>query len=82
MPIYEYHCDSCGKEFEILTIGMKDEGDSSCPECHSQETHRLMSRFGKGRYLGNMSDVSSNVSSATQSGCASCHATNCSSCGG
>lgn len=84
MPIYEYKCENCGKEFEVLTLGMKEEGDSKCPDCQSPKTHRLMSRFGSGKYLsllkgGSSSSVSS--STASSSACSSCSSSNCSSCG-
>ena len=32
MPIYGYHCDSCGNEFEILQ-SMKDEPLRVCDKC-------------------------------------------------
>jgi len=84
MPIYEYKCDDCGKEFEVLTIGMKEEGDNTCPECKSKRTHRLMSRFGQGKYLSLLkggSTSSRSTESASSSGCSSCTSSNCSSCG-
>jgi len=84
MPIYEYKCDACGKEFEVLTLGMKEEGDTTCPACHSPKTHRLMSRFGQGKYLSLLkggSSSSSGANSAGSSSCSSCSSSNCSSCG-
>ena len=32
MPIYGYHCDECGNEFEILQ-SMKDDPLKVCPKC-------------------------------------------------
>ena len=32
MPVYEYHCDDCGKKFEI-TQSMHDAPVDVCPEC-------------------------------------------------
>ena len=32
MPVYEYHCDDCGKRFE-LTQSMNDTPVDVCPEC-------------------------------------------------
>jgi len=32
MPIYGYHCDTCGNEFEILQ-SMKDDPLKICPKC-------------------------------------------------
>ncbi len=41
MPIYEYTCDQCGHEFEVLlrTMGEKPV----CPACHSQQLTRKLS---------------------------------------
>jgi putative FmdB family regulatory protein len=32
MPVYEYHCQNCGKSFEELKR-MEDRGSAVCPEC-------------------------------------------------
>lgn len=32
MPIYEYHCDSCGHDFEKLEL-VNDIKESKCPNC-------------------------------------------------
>ncbi len=40
MPIYEYACRACGREFEILIRA----GDVvSCPGCAGQDLERLLS---------------------------------------
>lgn len=31
MPLYEYRCDSCGRDFEALVRGASDQ--PSCPAC-------------------------------------------------
>ena len=41
MPIYEYSCEKCGREFEELVF---DDAAPVCPHCGSRETHKLMSR--------------------------------------
>jgi putative FmdB family regulatory protein len=71
MPIYEYRCKKCKKEFECLVLGQ----DSSvcCPECKGNKVERLMSASSfksSGKY----------VSSASSSGCSSCSGGSCSSC--
>ena len=43
MPIYEYCCESCGREFEILVMGSGEEVD--CPHCQSQKVKRMLSCF-------------------------------------
>jgi putative FmdB family regulatory protein len=36
MPTYEYHCETCGKNFEIFQ-SMRDEPLRECPKEHCQE---------------------------------------------
>lgn len=40
MPIYDYRCSSCGREFEAFVRGSKV---ISCPQCKSEDLERLMS---------------------------------------
>lgn len=40
MPIYEYSCDSCGTEFELLVRGSEKP---ACPECASAQLTRKLS---------------------------------------
>jgi putative FmdB family regulatory protein len=44
MPIYEFRCDQCGKEFERLVFS-GNENPESCPVCGSAETHKILSVF-------------------------------------
>ncbi len=41
MPTYEYHCDSCEREFEV-DQRITDDPSSECPECGGK-AHRLIS---------------------------------------
>jgi putative FmdB family regulatory protein len=42
MPLYDFHCRTCGHEFETLVR----TGDSpSCPECRGSDLERLLSTF-------------------------------------
>ncbi len=43
MPIYEFKCNSCGKEFEALVMSQDEE--VRCPECGSEKVERLLSVF-------------------------------------
>ena len=43
MPIYEYCCTSCGKNFETLV--MRENEEISCPNCDSKEVKRQLSCF-------------------------------------
>ena len=43
MPIYEYTCDKCGNEFEVLVF----RGDEpECPYCGAKNPKKKMSSFG------------------------------------
>lgn len=79
MPIYEYHCHGCNKDFEALVL--KQDEIPGCPHCHSEDVKRLLSVCGfvsKGTGAGGAETV---TTSAGASGCAGCSATNCGSCG-
>jgi len=71
MPIYEYQCTKCNKEFEYLVFG--SDNSINCPECSDQNVKRLMSSCS----FKSSGDYSSSSSS---SGCATCSSSNCSSC--
>jgi putative FmdB family regulatory protein len=57
MPLYEFHCDKCGKEYTELR-NINDAGPSLCPGCSSDKTKRKISLFSGGK---------------TQSGCGHSH---------
>lgn len=70
MPIFEYHCMKCDKDFEILVFG---EQEASCPGCKGTKVKKLLSTFS------HKSD--SGFSSSHGSSCTSCSASSCTSCG-
>ncbi len=72
MPIYEYVCEKCGNEFEVLVLH-KDE-KPECPKCGSTNPVRKMSSFGFS--AGNKF----RSSTGTGSSCAGCTSSNCSNC--
>ena len=43
MPIYEYECAACGKEFEKLV--RQPLPAPECPDCHSTDLHKKLSAF-------------------------------------
>jgi putative FmdB family regulatory protein len=45
MPIYEYRCLDCGREFSRLVLSSADAGSLECPKCKGKRLERLMSRF-------------------------------------
>lgn len=70
MPIFEYHCMDCDKDFEILVFGNQDV---CCPTCKGEKVKKLLSTFS------HKSD--SGFSSSHGSSCGSCSATSCNTCG-
>lgn len=54
MPIYEYECDNCGKQSEVIQK-FDDEPLSICPECrghmHKMISHTSFILKGTGWYV-------------------------------
>jgi putative FmdB family regulatory protein len=73
MPIYEYHCKSCGKNFECLIIG---GSKPECTACRSKKVSKLMSSFG----FVSKSGGGQTVKTAAGSSCGGCHASSCAGC--
>jgi putative FmdB family regulatory protein len=44
MPIYEYHCPSCGEKFEKL-VRFGSDAPVHCPICAGNSPERLISAF-------------------------------------
>ena len=45
MPLYEYHCEACGREFEkLVSMGGRNQ-QVNCPSCGSSLTRRAISVF-------------------------------------
>lgn len=42
MPIYEYACNACGHELELLQ-GFRDEPTTTCPACRRDQLKRKIS---------------------------------------
>ena len=74
MPIYEYHCEKCNKDFECLVFGSEQP---DCPACNSTEVCRLMSACG---FISKGSGGQT-VSKSAGSSCTGCKASSCSGCG-
>lgn len=45
MPIYEYRCDDCGHEMEVIQK-MSDAPLTDCPSCSSTGLRKLVSAAG------------------------------------
>lgn len=45
MPLYEYQCKKCGKQFEkVVSISEADQ-KQGCPYCNGKNTEKLLSVF-------------------------------------
>ncbi|THB70103.1 MAG: zinc ribbon domain-containing protein [Desulfovibrio sp.] len=75
MPIYEYRCEECGKEFEEIVFG---DDPVPCPSCNSANTNKLMSCC---RFKSEGGGSTSTSSSGSSSSCAGCSGGNCATCG-
>jgi putative FmdB family regulatory protein len=45
MPIYEYRCNQCKKEFSQLFLSKKDANLAQCKYCNSKDLSKLLSAF-------------------------------------
>jgi putative FmdB family regulatory protein len=43
MPIYEYHCEGCGKNFEEQQPMSFNPADTECPSCNAKKAVRQIS---------------------------------------
>ncbi|ARE40427.1 Reverse gyrase [Rhodovulum sp. P5] len=44
MPIYNYRCNACEAEFELL-VRLSSDTAPTCPECDSSDLTRMVSRI-------------------------------------
>jgi len=44
MPLYEYECNQCRRQFQSLLLKKEEEKDLVCPKCGGQDLKRLISR--------------------------------------
>jgi putative FmdB family regulatory protein len=57
MPVYEFRCDKCKKEFDlVISLAQLEAGEAQCPHCDSRKVTQLMSsgliRKGNDGYAG------------------------------
>lgn len=45
MPIYGYHCQACGHDFELMQK-MSDPAPDACPSCGQSEVRKQLSAAG------------------------------------
>jgi putative FmdB family regulatory protein len=75
MPIYEFQCRACGREFEELFRSSGAVKPPACPKCHSRKTERQFSVFGMSGGSAGKSESSSGAS------CGGCRRSSCAGCG-
>lgn len=46
MPIYEYHCEGCRREFEVFVRAAGKRSEPVCPQCRSTRVRKAVSLFG------------------------------------
>ena len=77
MPIYEFHCEKCGRDFEELVRGGGSRPKVACPRCGGRKCHKLMSAS---RFISKGADGTTVSSSA--GGCGGCAGGSaCATCG-
>jgi putative FmdB family regulatory protein len=72
MPLFDFRCKKCRKEFEALVLG---DDIPVCPHCGAKKLEKLMSTFavgGKGAGE-NQAAASSKCSGCSGGSCSSCH---------
>jgi len=73
MPIYEYNCPRCHKDFEAIVMGNKKV---VCPHCKCAKPDKKMSTFG----MAGSSEKGGSLGSSGSS-CSGCSSGSCSTCG-
>ena len=71
MPIYEFHCPQCDRDFETLV--MRSDDKVCCPTCDSKKVRRLMSGFAHKSEGKMVSSGGGGCASCAGGSCATCH---------
>jgi putative FmdB family regulatory protein len=69
MPIYEFHCEKCGKDSEILVRSSEWKG-TKCPQCGSAKLEKKFSVFASAN--GGVNDAPSCETGGGGGGCCAC----------
>jgi len=78
MPIYEYYCDDCECKFDVLRSMSQADDPIACVQCEGMNTHRALSLFAA---ISKGESGQTRSVAGTGSGCSSCAATTCATCG-
>lgn len=68
MPIYDFHCTSCGHKLELLRK-ISDASTTTCPNCNQETFNKMLSApsfqlSGSGWYATDFKDKSPNIASS------------------
>jgi putative FmdB family regulatory protein len=64
MPLYVYHCNECGDDFEKMVRFSEADLVQPCPDCQSQDTKKKISAVASfSATLGSSSNSSSSCGS-------------------
>lgn len=70
MPIYEFHCEACGKDSEVLLPSTDWQG-TTCPQCGSPKLTKKLSVFASGSADSQTGSSCCNPSTSSGSCCCS-----------
>ncbi len=56
MPIYEFACHGCRKKVSVFQRSVSTATAARCPECGSEDLHRLVSKFAFHRSMPDFDD--------------------------
>ncbi len=45
MPLYEYVCEACDNQYEVMQSLSAKSDETACPKCNAIRSRRLMSAF-------------------------------------
>ncbi len=71
MPIYEFHCEKCGADSEILVRSADWQG-TKCPHCGSAKLDKKLSTFASAG-AGNNTSASKKSGGGRSGGCCGGH---------
>lgn len=69
MPIFEYICKDCGKQFEAVLIG---DHQAECPGCKGQQLEQQLSTFAVNTKGSSNSRPTPHCGMANGGGCGGC----------
>jgi len=73
MPIYEYRCEACGHQLEVMQK-MSDARLSECPQCNEQKLTKLMSAGSFQMKSSNAAPVCPSTGATAMPSCGGCPA--------